>query len=346
LLAAGQARASKRAPAADAGVTDSDRRACMAAFVEGRHRLENGHLREAKHLFSTCADPACGRTLERACVTRQTQLETDIPSIVPLLLDRAGRPVVDVDVTLDGQPLTSQLDGRAWPVDPGLHELAFSTGGDAVSTKVLIAQGQRNHVVTVSSSRDARKEGRAPAAPITAAVEASADEAPVERPRRWQTKRPAADADDEAADDDDDRDAKDDRSAKPRQSSRKRSASVKSSGSAATEKTASTGSSSVPLYLLGGLGVAGLVGYGTLVTWARNDNQRLLDCTPNCPQASVDHIRKLYRAADISLGVGVASLVATTWIYVVTRPNRKEMAYSFDLRLTPSGAVAGLGGRF
>lgn len=101
-----------------------------------------------------------------------------------------------------------------------------------------------------------------------------------------------------------------------------------------------------PLYLLGGLGLAGVVGYGALVTWARDDNRRLTDCAPNCPASSVAHIRTLYLAADISLGVGLAALAATTWIYVGTRPPRREPGYSFRLRPLPGGALAGLGGAF
>ena len=104
--------------------------------------------------------------------------------------------------------------------------------------------------------------------------------------------------------------------------------------------------SSVPLHVLGGLGIAGLLGYGVLVTWARDDNRRLGDCTPNCSQATVDHVRRLYLAADAALGVSLGALAAATWIYVATRPTRAEPVYSLNVQLLPGGAVAGMGGRF
>ncbi|HEY2900405.1 MAG TPA: hypothetical protein VGL59_07515 [Polyangia bacterium] len=300
------------APADETSLT-GDRRACQTAFMDGRQHLEAGRLREARRYFGTCADPVCGRSIEHECAARRTQLDGDIPSIVPVLLDRAGSPIVDAQVTVDGEPLTTHLDGRAFTVDPGLHEVSFDTGSEVVAVKVLAGQGQRNQLVSASIGRGAGKQASLAALPRAETETAGED----------------GDADDDA----------------PLAPTERAGRSVR--GARAKVSAAEAGpSSSLPLYFLGGLGVAGLLGYGTVVTWARDDNHRLLDCAPNCPPASIDHIRKLYLIADVSLGVGVAALAATTWVYVATRPSRKELAYSLDLRLTPSGAVAAVGGRF
>ncbi|MEA2698479.1 MAG: hypothetical protein QOI66_2750 [Myxococcales bacterium] len=303
------AREHRRAGAASLARDDAndDRQACQLAFADARQQAGRGHLQKANRLFSQCADPVCGRALANECAARRAQLEPDIPSVVPVLTDREGRPVVEAAVSIDGQPLAAQLDGRAVFVDPGLHEFTFTADGQVVVTEALIAQGQRNYLVTASLQEPPADSQSEPKRRVIA-----------------------------AATDDDEQDAP----LPP--TARKRS----SRTSPSSPSISSSSSSNAALYLLGGLGAAGLGGYGALVTWARNDNRLLLDCSPNCSPASVAHIRKLYLAADISLGVGLASLAATTWIYIATRPTRKESAYSFDFRLTPSGAMAAWGGRF
>jgi len=70
----------------------------------------------------------------------------------------------------------------------------------------------------------------------------------------------------------------------------------------------------VPSYIALGAGVTSLAGAALFTTWGRGDNRKLAECSPNCPQASVDHIHRLYLAADVSLGVGIASLAVGSWL--------------------------------
>jgi hypothetical protein len=77
-------------------------------------------------MLLTCAKATCGGLLKQQCTNLYMQLESDIPSVVPLVTDDAGAPRVDVQVTMDGEVLTSRLDGRSLRVDPGLHEFSFS----------------------------------------------------------------------------------------------------------------------------------------------------------------------------------------------------------------------------
>ncbi|HXI55572.1 MAG TPA: hypothetical protein VNO55_05910, partial [Polyangia bacterium] len=122
---------------------DDDRQACQLAFADARQQASRGRLQKANRLFFQCADPVCGRALANECAARRAQLEPDIPSVVPVLTDREGRPVVEATVSIDGQPLAAQVDGRAVFVDPGLHEFTFTVDGQVVVTEALIAQGQR-----------------------------------------------------------------------------------------------------------------------------------------------------------------------------------------------------------
>jgi hypothetical protein len=64
-------------------------------------------------------------------------------------------------------------------------------------------------------------------------------------------------------------------------------------------------------YLLGGTALLAGGAYALLSSWARKDNEKLTRCSPSCPSESVQHIRNLYLAADISLGVGIAAAVGS-----------------------------------
>jgi hypothetical protein len=83
--------------------------------------------------------------------------------------------------------------------------------------------------------------------------------------------------------------------------------------------------------------------------WGRQDNRLLAQCSPDCPDASVAHLRKLYLAADVSLGVGIVSLIAATWAAASAGPAKEtgnRAAYLMEVTPGRSGAVATVSGRF
>jgi hypothetical protein len=101
--------------------------------------------------------------------------------------------------------------------------------------------------------------------------------------------------------------------------------------------------------MLGGLGVVGLGSYGLFTYWGKKDNELLATCSPNCPASSVEHIRKLYLVADISLGVGIVTLGAATIVALSSGPSKektKSSAYSVDVSPSRSGAFATVSGSF
>ena len=280
-----------------------ERRACETAYRNATQLEQSAHLRQAKDLLLSCAKSTCGSTLRQRCTVRYAQLESDIPSVVPLVTTEAGEPRVDVQVTIDGEQLTPRLDGRALPVDPGLHEFSFTADGAVISTqKVMIVQGQRNRPIAVSLRPSDKRGSRAALGPAAAGgidAKASLDKPSVDR---QATEAPERDS-----------------------SSPSKPAPEKTADNAAAESSEtdtppaaprSSGPGALP-WVIGAAGLAGVGGYGLLVSWGRKDNEQLAQCAPNCSQESVDHIRKLYLAADISLGVGIAALgAATTWLIV------------------------------
>jgi hypothetical protein len=122
---------------------------------------------------------------------------------------------------------------------------------------------------------------------------------------------------------------------------------------AAARKGTSEGGSTWPIYALGGVGVLALGTAGLFTYWGRQDNNTLLSsCAPDCDPASVHHIRMLYLAADVSIGIGVVALAASTWLYLRSpgseqrASTRMALIRSLDVQTTSSGAFATVGGVF
>ncbi len=297
------------------------RAACTIAYKSALDLESKAQLRQAKETFATCMKAACGAVRPR-CASRYAQLDTDIPSVIPIFTDESGAARSDVQVTMDGVPLTSELDGRPVAVDPGLHAFAFATDGGVLATKkVLIVQGERNRPISVeigSPDKRGAKRSAAEAAPL----------APAERSGEESTERTEPSPE---------------RKAPP-----KEPAPVASADEPAAPPSSGGGAGAAP-YLFGVVGVASLGAYGAFTYWGKKDNQLLSECSPNCSPASLEHIRKLYLVADISLGVGVAALGAATWFALSSGSSKekpREAAYVVDVTPTRSGAFATVSGSF
>jgi hypothetical protein len=308
--------------AKDRPARHGDHKACDAVYRRAQSKAKAAHLREAKELLQRCARTTCGTFLMQACTARYTQLDADIPSVVPVVTDATadGAPI---EVSMDSEWLTSKLDGRAVPVDPGRHEFTFSKDGNVFATEeIMILPGQRNRVISVSihpaEPEPVRETKAAPAQRETKAAPKISEAAPPVEETKPARKQAAV----KKASDSDEREAtsKEDR---PR------------SGTSAFA------------YVFGLTGLAGVGGYGVLTYWGRKDNRLLGQCSPNCLQSSVDHVKKLYLAADVSLGVGLVALVASTYLFASSGETPpKEEAVSFRINPTPSGAIATIGGAF
>jgi hypothetical protein len=292
-------------------------KSCTAAYKNGVKLEQASQLREAQKAFSACSKAACGAAVRRECIMRYGQLGSDIPSVVPVVTDASGEPVLQVKVTMDGEVLTSQIDGRAVAVDPGLHQFSFSGAAGSATQKIVILQGQRNRplAVTLGAGAKAAVAAKPPASAASPTALVEQDSSVEPPPTRAVPLEPGP-------------------SDEPRSSSRAR-----------------TGGRPVATYLLGGVGLAGVAGYALLTYWGRKDNDMLTQCTPNCSPESVSHVKKLYLGANVSLGVGLAALGTATWLYVRSGRARREEAAShsglaLDVAPLPTGALASVRGAF
>lgn len=304
-----------------------DHRACVATYKNARAQQQANHLRAAQELAESCAKPACGAAVRQECSIKYNQLDNDIPSFVPVAVDDNGAPLTDVQVRVDGELLISKLDGRALPLDPGVHEVSFSAANAVtVTEKVMIVQGQHNRAISVAmqspAARALRKTTLMASVVPTKPVETKTEPKP----------GPAADKPSEPA---------------PRHLLPEKSALREPLPEPAPREH--RGGPGVLPYVLGGAGLAA-VGAGTLFfVWGKNDNSALSQCTPNCAPSTLTRIKTLYAAGDISIGAGVAALGVATYLYATSSGREKappKAAYSLDVEPTRNGAFATVSGSF
>jgi hypothetical protein len=294
------------------------KRACKVAYKSALEREESGRLREARDLFSRCSAATCGK-VRAECKSSYALLNSDIPSVVPVVTDEEGELVFNVQVTMDGEVLTSRADGRPIVVDPGGHEFSFSTA-DGVFAKqnVMIRRGQRNLTLPVSiQSSSSDKRSAKSVAPSPKSVE----------PTR----------------------AKPSAKAEPKEAAP--APSVEEAVHEATPpETVSTGGPGALPYVIGGAGLAA-IGTGAMLTvWGRKDNDLLRGCAPYCAQASVDRVSALYTASTVSIGVGVAAIGVAAFLFATSGSSGEKpparSAYFIDVQPAPSGAFATVSGAF
>jgi hypothetical protein len=126
------------------------KQACLTAYQQARQAADAGHLLKSKDISAQCLQPSCGTFIQQQCALLRAQVESDVPSVVPVVTDDAGRMQVLVEVRMDGALLTSKLDGLALSIDPGRHEFSFSTDNGIFATqRLFIVQGERNRALPV-----------------------------------------------------------------------------------------------------------------------------------------------------------------------------------------------------
>jgi hypothetical protein len=304
-----------------------DKAACKVAYKAAQEREQSSHLREAKELYLACSKVICGAFMRPECTTKYTQLQSDVPSVIPVVTDEAGAVKPDVQVKMDGELLTSRLDGRALPVDPGMHEFTFATDAGVIATeKIMIVAGQRNSPIAISLG----KRGRTLAASVTLPAPAVGNRSSLEP--RATTAKPSTD-----------------KAAPPKMESDK-APPVEEEPEVAGPQPRRGGPGVVP-YIVGGAGLAA-VGAGALFTlWGKKDNDALGQCSPDCLPSSVQHVRTMYTIADISIGVGAAALGVSAFLLATSGSSSKERApaktaYSVDVQPTKNGAFATVSGAF
>ncbi len=138
---------------------------CVSALDDAQASRAGRKLLESRAAYVTCSHEACPDMLRDDCSKGLREVDEALPTLV-LSATVDGHDATDAHVILDGERLTSGLDGRAVPVDPGPHTARFERPGHGhVEVKVVAREGEKNRLVTGafvvsgSSSKAVKGEG-------------------------------------------------------------------------------------------------------------------------------------------------------------------------------------------
>lgn len=130
---------------------DPNRKACVEATEKGQTLRDDNKFADARAQFLICSESTCPAVIAKQCTEWLQKLEADQPSIAFRAKDAAGKDLVDVQVSVDGTPLTSTLDGKALNVEPGVHTFKYvHAGAPDVEEKVVVRVGEKNRFVDVT----------------------------------------------------------------------------------------------------------------------------------------------------------------------------------------------------
>ncbi len=146
-----------------AGAQASDPKVrCATAYEQAQRTRKDGALLASREHLLVCAEEACPAILRSECVKWLGEVELATPSVIVVAEDATGAEIVDVTVTIDGARVLERLDGRALPLDPGVHVFRVErASGEVIEQKVLVREGEKRRPVSVRFGASAT-----PAAPI------------------------------------------------------------------------------------------------------------------------------------------------------------------------------------
>jgi hypothetical protein len=141
-----QAPASSAADGASAApATDPTKLRCAQAYEQSQRLRQDGKLRSAREQALVCAQASCPAVLSGDCATWLVELEGAIPSVVVEVRDAQGQALTRAQVSVDGEPLTELLDGRALPLDPGERHFRIALpGGQRLERSVVVTEAKKS----------------------------------------------------------------------------------------------------------------------------------------------------------------------------------------------------------
>lgn len=139
--------------APSAGAQDADvqeKVVCAEAAESGQEHRRAGKLRDALKQFRRCARQSCPNVITTDCLRFVSETEDALPSIV-FRAREGGKDVTDVTVYVNGEEVTKSLDGRAYPMDPGRHEVRFEREGSPdEEQEVVLVEGEKSRPLSVT----------------------------------------------------------------------------------------------------------------------------------------------------------------------------------------------------
>jgi hypothetical protein len=157
-----------------------EKKACVAAADQGQVLRDEGKFRPAREAFMRCAQKTCPELVSADCSEWLVDLEQRSPSVIVSATDGEGNALTRVQVTVDGELLTEQLDGKLLIIDIGEHVVRYEAAGfESVEQRITIAPSDKRRALRV---RLMAKRAAVAARPAAEAPEADGDGRPIPLP--------------------------------------------------------------------------------------------------------------------------------------------------------------------
>jgi hypothetical protein len=165
-----------------------DKAACLDAAAKGQALRDAHKLAEARDPFRLCARRPCSAAVRRECGAWLAEVQRALPSVVITAKDGNGADVESVQVSVDGQPLLTTLDGQAVAMNPGPHLFHFlAADGTEIDQRAQIKSGQKNQAVAVVLAKPVATSPPSPAAVHLGPQETEGAVAPQGGASPWKT---------------------------------------------------------------------------------------------------------------------------------------------------------------
>jgi hypothetical protein len=100
--------------------------------------------------------------------------------------------------------------------------------------------------------------------------------------------------------------------------------------------------SSVPSFVLGGVGAIAAASFGYFAISGHSEFNQLEKCKPDCARSAVQEVRTKYLLADVSLGVSVVALATAGYLLFRTPREQSAVSGSVSVNVTAAPQAAGL----
>ena len=135
---------------APARAGNEDLKTCADAAEKAQRSRNDGKLKDAREQLVICARSVCPGIIRKDCEPWLSELDGRMPTLVVSAKDGGGKELADVRVTIDGTLVTSKLDGKPIPIDPGPHAFKYEhDGSPTVEKNVVFREGEKGRVLDV-----------------------------------------------------------------------------------------------------------------------------------------------------------------------------------------------------
>jgi hypothetical protein len=297
---------------------DSRREQCIRSYETGQRLEKTGNLVEAASRLAFCASPTCPTLMRQDCAERLRQVNTATPSL--LLTITFGGTRAPVRVSIDGQGRSWAEDAPQVIVNPGRHELRVEAEGFKTQTRqLLVGEGEQSVPVELRLTAEAKAAAPPAAIPATAAPATAA-------PTMHAPPAPT-----------------------PPTAARAIHAAAVPDAAATTRVEVAPADPEPPTAAIwvAASSLIGLTGFAYFGLKARQRESQLEEqCQPMCTSAQVNEVRRDYLLANIGLGLGVGSLVASGILFLAHSSKSTAGASKLAPTVQLSPASVGLAGSF